>query len=173
MARKPFGVWFSLAIAIAVLGGWSGSKVGQKVALYRFRRLERREGNLPNDERARLQDILHQLQVLEISKTLALVEYSDQSLRRRLGVLEALEHESRAKDLKPVIDADIGIASAEIAVVEKQLGNAGDASRSMQAAREILGSLGWKDCSDEALEEAAKFELATFSFRTEREGNKK
>src|SRR5579862_1867256 len=110
MARKPFGVWFSLAIAIAVLGGWSGSKVGQKVALYRFRRLERREGNLPNDERARLQDILHQLQVLEISKTLALVEYSDkenhsdQSLRRRLGVLEALEHESRAKDLKPVID---------------------------------------------------------------------
>jgi hypothetical protein len=82
MAKKPFGVWFSLAIAIAVLGVWSGYKAGQKIALYRYRHLERHEGNLSNEDRARVQNHLQQLQILQFSDTIALVEYGSQATRR-------------------------------------------------------------------------------------------
>jgi hypothetical protein len=60
------GVWFSLALTILVLSAWLGSKLGEKVAVYRYRSAKSRSlGNLSGPEHEHLESVLDDLDAIE------------------------------------------------------------------------------------------------------------
>jgi hypothetical protein len=74
------GVWFSLALTILVLSALLGRKVGERVAVYRYRSAQNQSlGNLSAPEHAHLELVLDELQAIGIFR-----------LRNEMGWLRSL-----------------------------------------------------------------------------------
>lgn len=61
--------------------------------------------------------------------------------------------------LRPLIDLQLAIDYAEIARFERKIGHVPEADKARQSAQELLGSLGWKDVSEGALNSLADQEI--------------
>ena len=78
MKGNRIGVWFSLALAILGVSAWLGSKLGERVALYRYRSAQHHSlGSLSAPEHAQLESVLDELEATSILQITFLVNIND------------------------------------------------------------------------------------------------
>ena len=167
MKKGPIGVWFSLALALLILGVGLGWKVGQRLAATWYRSHQQRSGPLPAAEQARIHSIISALGAAQTSGLYAGLanDTKDPKIRERIlradiEDLRRLSARPELAEIRPVIDLHLGIAYAIAATIEKQDASKDAAARDMQSAQALFQSLGWQDCSEETLKTIAESEMA-------------
>ncbi len=161
MKRGPIGVWFSVAIAVLVLGLWLGSMLGSSVAHYWYGHHQQEQGTLTGPEQIRVESELAELsavQTLRLYASLAPREGKpgDKNLLNAIAGLENLKRRSNTPEIKPVVDLELGLATVHVAMAEQQNNNEEMAKKYMQSAQLLFKSLGWQDYSEETLKAVAK-----------------
>lgn len=164
MKKGPIGVWFSVALAILVLGVWVGSTLGSKVAPYWYRHQQQEQGTLYGPERAHVESVLSELAAIQMLQVYAVIAQNDKELGKQyllneIRDLEALRQRSDAQEIKPVIDLGVGLAYVDAAMAEEQDNNKELATKYMKSAQTLFQSLAWQDYSEDALRIAARREL--------------
>jgi hypothetical protein len=164
MKKGPIGVWFSVALAVLVLGIWLGWKLGPGIALrcYRFR--QEKIGRLSQTERAHVDSLLSELSALQTSWPYAAVANQPNGagkkfLTAELARLVALQSRPDAQEIRPVIDLEIALAHVDAAVAEEQDHSPEAATTHMKSAQALFQSLGWQDRSEQVLRAVARREL--------------
>ncbi len=161
---KRIGVWFSLALAILVLSAWLGSKLGAKVAVYRYRSAQSRSiGTLSAPEHAHLESVLDELETIGFFRINFLISPNDDKLKKtlpeQLGNIDTYRRKVKTAEAKPVIDMNLALADVVAAIVEEQNNNKGGAANYMRSAQSLYQSLGWQDYSENTLRHLAQREL--------------
>src|SRR5882672_11200217 len=150
MKNRHFGVWFSLALAIFLLSVWPGSKLGEKLAAYRYHSAQRRGlGNLSASEHAHLESVLDELDVIGFLRLSILASANNDKLKKVLpeevGKIEDFRRKVKASETKHVADLDLALADVVMALDEEQDNNKDMAKTHMRSAQSILQSLGWRE----------------------------
>jgi hypothetical protein len=161
--RKPFGVWFSLALAILALSTWSGWKLGERIAVYWYHHQQQKLGA----EQGRFESMLSVLDGLQTTELFAsaLAASSGKELelgkylRAEITELERLKGRPDYHEIKPLLEMHLALAYANTAIAEEQSGHKDLADSDMKSAQALFQSLGWKDYSTDALRIAGKREL--------------
>jgi hypothetical protein len=164
MKRGPIGVWFSVALAILVLGIWLGWKLGPGIAIYSYRFRQQKTGRLSQRERAHVDSVLSGLSALQTYWPYAAVVNKPKGAGKKfltgeLARLVALRNRSDAQEITPAIDLEIALANVDAAMAEEQDNDQEAAARHMKSAQVLFQALGWQDCSEETLRVVAKREL--------------
>jgi hypothetical protein len=167
MATMKFGrigVWFILALTILVLSALLGGKVGEKVALYRYRSAQNRSlGNLSAPEHAHLELVLDELQAIGIFRADILISPNNEKLRPtfpdQLARFEAFGEKVKTAEAKPVRDLNLALSDVVTAIVEEQSNNKDRAANYMRSAQSLYQTLGWRDYSENTLRAMAQREL--------------
>ncbi len=119
--------------------------------------------------------VLDDLQTMEIfasalaassGKELELGEY----LRAEITELERLKGRPDYREIKPILEMQLGLAYVNAAMAEEQSGHKDRADSDMKSAQALFQSLGWKDYSADALRVAAKRERWNPQARTKERG---
>jgi hypothetical protein len=167
MPRKPIGVWFSIALALLILGVGLGWKLGQRLAVTWYRSHQQRSGPLPSVEQARIHSMISALSAAQTSGLYAGLandtndtKLRDKTLRADIEYLRGLSARPELAEIRPVIDLRLGITYAIAATIEEQHASNDAAVQDMQSAQALFQSLGWQDCSEETLKTLAERELA-------------
>ena len=177
MKDRRIGVWFSLALTILVLSAWLGSKLGARVAVYRYRSDQTRSlGTLSAAEHAHLESVLDELVAVGYLRLTFLVSANDDKLKKTLpeqvGKIEIFKRKAYTTEAKPVIDMDLAFADLVSAISEEQ-GNKEWAANHMKSAQSLFQSLGWRDYSELTLRAVAKRQLDRWKPNSERFENPK
>ncbi len=166
MNKGPIGVWFSVALALLILGVGLGWKLGQRLAVTWYRSHQQRSGPLSPVEQARIHSIISALNAAQTSGLYAGLanDTNDPKLRERIlradiERLRSLSARPELAEIRPVIDLNLGIAYAIAATIDKQDASKDAAAQDMQSAQALFQSLGWQDCSEAMLNTVAKREL--------------
>lgn len=164
MKSGRIGVWFSLALAILVLSALLGGKVGERVAVYRYRSAQNRSlGNLSAPEHAHLESVLDELQAIGMFRLGILVSPNNEKLRPtfpdQLARFESFGKKVTTAEAKPVRDLNLALSDVVAAIVEEQSNNKERAANYMRSAQSLYQSLGWRDYSDNTLRAMAEREL--------------
>ena len=172
MKKGPIGVWFSVALAILVLGVWVGWKLGARIAVYSYRFRQQKIGALSATQRAHVESLLSELSAVQTLQLYAAIIHNHKELGKKflpseIAGLEALRHRSDAQEIRPVIDLDLGLAYVDAAMAEEQDNNKELATKHMRSAQTLFQSLGWQDCSEETLRAVAKRELDKWNAQTQ------
>jgi len=142
MLRKPFGVWFSLALAILALSTWSGWELGERIAVYWYHHQQQKLGAEQRRFESMLSD-LDDLQTMEIfasalaassGKELELGEY----LRAEITELERLKGRPDYREIKPILEMQLGLAYVNAAMAEEQSGHKDRADSDMKSAQALF-----------------------------------
>jgi hypothetical protein len=163
MLRKPFEVWFSLALAILALSTWSGWKLGERIAVHWYHHQQQKLGA----EQGRFESMLSVLDGLETTEIFAsaLAASSGKELqlgkylRAEITELERLKGRPDYGEIKTILEMQLGLAHVNAAMAEEQSGHKDLADSDIKSAQALFQSLGWKDYSTDALRIAAKREL--------------
>jgi hypothetical protein len=162
MKRGPIGVWFSVALAIIVLGYCAGWYVGDGIANYS----NRYRGGLSRPEQDHLDSMLSELNTFAdesgwpyVALTFDLRMDSKKDLTGKIARLAALRLQADAREITPEIDLAIGLAHVEAAMAEEQDNNPQAAAEHIESAQMLFQTLGWQDCSKDALKAVAQREL--------------
>ncbi len=163
MKDRRIGVWFSLTLAILVLSALLGSKVGARVAVYRYRSAQNRSlGTLSAPEHAHLESVLNELQTIGFFQVAFLISPNDEKFKKtlpeQLGQIDAYRKKVNTAEAKPVIDMNLALADMVAAIAEEQ-SNKDRAANYMRSAQSLYQSLGWRDCSEDTLKANAQREL--------------
>jgi hypothetical protein len=158
------GVWFSLALTILVLSAWLGSKLGEKVAVYRYRSAQSQSlGNLSDPERKHLESVLDDLDAIEFLRTTFLFSLNEDKpkmpLPEQLRNIDAFRRKVKTAEAKPIMDMNLALANVVAAIVEERQSNKDRAAVDMASAQALYRSLGWRDCSEATLNAVAQHEL--------------
>jgi hypothetical protein len=161
MLRKPIGVWFSIALVILILGAGLGWKLGQRLAVYRFRYQREAAAKLPASERPHVEAVFSALTTVTVSRLYAGIttpnpSFRTKALQSEIATLNRARQRPDLQDVEPIFDLNLAIAYVRLAEEESETQQAAQA---MQSAHALFRSLGWKDDSDDALRAAAKREL--------------
>ena len=164
MKKGPIGVWFSVALAILLLGLWVGSRLGSAAARYWYRHKQRAQITLGGPERAHLESVLSGLNTVPRLQLFAPIYANDKELGKKyllngVGVLESIEQRSNLQEIKPAIDFNLGRGYVYAEMIEEQTGDKERADRHMKSAQTIFQSLGWSDYSERTLKTVARREL--------------
>jgi hypothetical protein len=167
MPRKPIGVWFSIALALLILGVGLGWKLGQRLAVTWFRSHQQSSGPLSRAEQARIHFIVSALSAVQTSALYPRMandmndsKLRDKTLRADIEYLRVLSVRPELAEIRPVIELHLGIAYAIAATIEKQDASKDAAAQDMRSAQTVFQSLGWQDCSEETLKTLAERGLA-------------
>lgn len=178
MKKRPVGVWFSVALAILLLGLWVGSKLGSKVAYHWYHHQQQQAGTLQSLEREHVESVLSELSAIQTLQLYGRIPYNDKELGKKyllteIGGLEALAHRSHLREIRPVIDLDLALAYVDATIAEEQNNNQELATRYMKSAQALFQSLGWRDYSEQTLRIVAKRRLDKWNVQSQtREGRK-
>jgi hypothetical protein len=161
MPRKPIGVWFSIALVLLILGAGLGWKLGQRLAVYRFRHQREAAAKLPASERPHVEAVFSALTAVTVSRLYAGIttpnpRFRAKALHAEIATLNRAGQRADLQDVKPIFDLNLAIAYVRLAEEESETQQSAQA---MQSAHALFQSLGWKDDSDDALRAAAKREL--------------
>jgi hypothetical protein len=173
MKRGPFGVWFSLALAILVLGVWVGWKLGARIAAYSYRSRQQKIGTLSTTQRRHIESVSSDLSAAQAVQLLYVaVAFHDKKLGKeylsaQIAGLEARRHQSDAPEIRPVLDLDLGLAYVDAAMAEERDNNKELAAQHMKSAQALFQSLGWQDYSEETLRAVAQREIDRWSVHTQ------
>jgi hypothetical protein len=178
MKHGRIGVWFSVALVIMGLSAWVGSKLGTRVAAYRYRSAQHRSmGTLSASEHAHLESVLDELEAIGFSRTILLMSTNDDELKKvlpkNIGKFEDFGRRLNTAEAKPVFEANLALANAIAATVDEQSNNIERAAHEMQSAQSLFQSLGWKDCSDSTLRTFAQTEIERWGFKPQSGRNAK
>jgi hypothetical protein len=89
-----------------------------------------------------------------------LTQNNRESLRKNIENLQALRSKA-TQDVWPIIDLGIATDYAVMARLEERMSHAAESTVHRQAAATLLRSLGWKDVSDQLLNDLADERLKT------------
>jgi hypothetical protein len=161
---ERIGVWFSLALAILLLSAWLGSKLGARVAVYRYRSAQSRSiGTLSGPEHAHLESVLDELETIGFFRINFLISPNDDKLKKtlpeQLGNIDAYRRKVKTAEAKPVIDMNLALADVVAAIAEEQGNNKDRTANYMRSAQSLYQSLGWRDYSEGTLKALAQREL--------------
>lgn len=164
MKRGPIGVWFSVALALLILGGWLGYVTGSRVALHWFLHEREKQGPLHGPDRAHAESALSALTFIQTAQLYAGVTQNDENLGKKylLREIEGLEKLQRLPDvqeIRPITDFYVGFAYVDAALADEQENNKESAAMHMSSAQALFQSLGWRDYSADALRTVAGREL--------------
>jgi len=139
---KPLGVWFSLALAILALSTWSGWKLGERIAVNWYHHQQQKLGSEQRRFESML-SVLDDLQTMEIfasalaassGKELELGEY----LRAEITELERLKGRPDYREIKPILEMQLGLAYVNAAMAEEQSGHKDRADSDMKSAQALF-----------------------------------
>jgi len=175
---RRIGVWFSLALAILVLSAWLGSKLGARVAVYRYRSAQSRSlGTLSAPEHAHLESVLDELETIGFLQIGFLISPNDDKLKKtlpeQLGKIDAYRRKVKTAEAKPVIDMNLALADVVAAIVEEQSNNKDGAANYMRSAQSLYQSLGWRDYSEETLRDLSQRKLDEWKLDQQSRGHAK
>jgi hypothetical protein len=175
---KRIGVWFSVALVIMGLSAWVGSKLGARVAAYRYRSAQHQTmGSLTASEHAHLESVLDELNTIGMYRTILLVTTNDDKLKtgllERIGKFEDFGRHLNTTEARPVFDSDLALVSVVAAIADEQGNNMESAARHMRSAQSLFQSLGWKDYSDATIRLFAQTELDQWRLKPQDRGNAK
>jgi hypothetical protein len=164
MKVRRIGVWFSLALAILVFSAWLGSKLGARVAVYRYRSAQSRSlGTLSASEHAHLESVLDELQSIAFLRLTFLITLNDDkpkiTIPEQLGKIDAFRGKVNTAEAKPVMDMNLALADVVAAIAEERRNNKDRAADDIRSAQALYRSLGWRDYSEETLKVLAQREL--------------
>lgn len=175
---RRIGVWISVALAILVLGAWLGSKLGARVAVYRYRSAQSRSlGALSAAEHAHLESALDELQAIGYLRLVFLISLNDDkpkvSLPDQLRKIEVFEGKMNTVEAKPVADMNLALADVVAAIAETRRNNNDRATTDMRSAEALYRSLGWRDTSEETLKTFAQREVEKWMPNSQKRENTK
>jgi hypothetical protein len=175
---RRIGVWFSLALAILVLSAWLGSKLGARVAVYRYRSAQSRSlGTLSASEHAHLESVLDELEAIGFLRLTFLVSPNDDKLKKtlpeQLGKIDAYRRKVKTAEAKPVIDMNLALANVVAAIAEEQSNNKDRTANYVRSAQSLYQSLGWRDYSEETLRDMAQRKLDEWKLDQQSRGHAK
>jgi hypothetical protein len=164
MKRGPIGVWFSVALALLILGVWLGYATGPKVAKYWFLHQREKQGSFGASDRAHAESALSALNFIQTAHVFTGVSQSDKNLGkkyllREIEGLESLRRRPDAQEIRPVTDLYLGLAYVDAAMADEQENDKESAAMHMKTAQALFQSLGWRDYSADALNAVAGLEL--------------
>lgn len=170
MKRGPIGVWFSVALALLILGVWLGYMTGAKVAQHWVLHQREKQGPLHGPDRAHAESALSALTFIQTAQLYAGVTQNDENLGKKylLREIEGLEKLQRlpdAQEIRPVTDLYLGFAYVDAAMADEQENNKESAVMHMNSAQALFQSLGWRDYSANALKAVAVRELDKWKLR--------
>lgn len=155
---KPIGVWFSIAGLILLVSGWLGYQATLALVGVRFRAQQRRMiAALDPAARARFNSTLSALTVVQMLRlsTTAPSHSSPNDLRAEAEKIQKLAHHPETNDLQPVLELNLGLTYAQLATLEERT-NPAESRKYMDLAQDLFRSLGWRDCSEDALKDAGQ-----------------
>jgi hypothetical protein len=161
---KSIGVWFSIALAILALSAWLGSKLGARIAVYRYHSAQSRSlGTLSGPEHEHLESVLDELQGIGFLRLTFLVSPNDDKLTKtlpeQLGNIDVFRGKVKTAEAKPVIDMNLALADVVAAIAAEQSNNKDRAATYMRSAQSLYRSLGWRDYSEATLRDLAQREI--------------
>jgi hypothetical protein len=171
-------VWFSVAIAIFAMSWWVGATAGKRLAVYWVRHEQKQQEAKYGPERVHLDAELDELFAVSFLRIFVVYDLesktnSEKTLLGAVSDLQYLADHPNPADLKPVIDLELGIADVKAAAVEEQDNNRDLAESYMKSAQAIFQSLGWRDTSEENLENMMNIEFDRFDAPLPAEGGTK
>ena len=145
-----------MALALLVLSAWLGSKLGARIAVYKFRSDQKKNlGPFTASEHAHLESLLAELQAAQIFRVQFFVSANDDELKKTLpeqvAKFESFEKKTTTAEAKPVLEMDLAFAEVATAITEEQANNKDQSEKYMKSAQLLLQSLGWTDCSGQTL----------------------
>jgi hypothetical protein len=172
------GVWVSLALAILVLSALLGSKLGARVALYRYRSAQSRSlGTLSAPEHAHLESLLDELDAIAFLRLTFLISLNDDKqkvpLSEQLVRIDAFERRVNTAEAKPVMEMNLALADVVAALAEERRNNKDRAANDIRSAQALYRSLGWRDYSEETLKVIAHRELERWTHDSRTTGDAK
>jgi hypothetical protein len=164
MKVERIGIWFSLAVAILVTSAWLGSKLGARVALYRYHSTQRRSvGTLNAPEYTHLESVLDELDAIARLRLTFLISLNDDKskmpLPEQLEKITAFRGKVNTAEARPVMDMTLALANVVAAIAEERRNNKDRAETDLRSAQALYRSLGWQDCSEETLRNVAQHEI--------------
>jgi hypothetical protein len=162
--KRQLGLWFSIALAILLLGIWVGSMLGSAAGRYWYGHYWLETGSLSGPDQANIKSELADLSTVQSLHLLSLIAQNqpklrDEYLRKEIEGLMEMKRRSKIAEIKPVIDLVLGLAYVDSAIAEEQNHNAELTKKNIHSAQALFESLGWQDYSEEALKAVAKREL--------------
>jgi hypothetical protein len=158
--KFPLVTSFFIASAIFVGSAYVADKAALRIS-YRHREamafssLGKRDGQ-------ELRTTLRTLSFLSLSHLMTKYEPSTAqyytALEANIPSLQKLRSQAPER-LRPLIDLQLAIDYAEMAQFEQKIGHVSESGRARQSAQALLGSLGWKDVSEGALNSLADQEI--------------
>ncbi len=175
MNKRPIGAWSGVALLTLILSLWLGYKGGTGIAHARNSAQQRTMGSLSAAERAHLKAVLQALSRVQTLRFAAAhdLEKLRSNLLFEIENLENLRAQPDMQGVRPVVDLYLGIAYANLAILEERANNTSRAREYIQLAQEVFRSLGWQDYSEEALRAVAQREIDKWTFKTSREPTQK
>jgi len=157
--RKPFGVWFSIALVLLIAGGALGWIAGKRIEVLSYLHERQRLSALSEADQAHTDLIVAALskvtQMRLLAGPLAKPDLQARTRREQIDNLNLLRQRADLAEIKPILD--FNLARAEVLFAEKA-GDPQQAAQSIESARAIIQALGWEDSSDDALHDIAKRE---------------
>jgi len=152
MLRKPFGVWFSVALVLLIAGFAVGWLFGERVDYFWYLHERHRLSTLPKVEQAQADWMITALgKVAEMrlrASPVAEPNLQDQARRGQIDALNHMRQIGELAEIKPILD--LSVARAEVLLAEKS-SDPQQAAQARETARALIQSLGWEDSSDDAL----------------------
>ena len=153
---RRIGVWFSLALVIFALSAWAGSKIGTKVAVYRYRSDQKKSaGALGASEHAYIESLLDDLETVGIWRLPFILSPENdklkQALPEQLANAAKIRQDLKSPQVKAVFDLNLAFAYVIASMDEEQMNNKEQAAEYMKSAQPLFESLGWQGYSEDAI----------------------
>jgi len=153
--RLSFVLSLLACLALLPLGGYVGYLVAARIAFrYEQSKSFSALGRQDSQELRRIGETAYAFsisQLLVLEKTLV-------PLERHIGVLEKLRPKA-AYEFRPIVDLRLAEDHAAVARLEEQGNNSAQAAGHRRAAQDLLRSLGWRDISENALNQLGDRQL--------------
>jgi hypothetical protein len=161
---RRIGVWLSLALVVFALSAWAGSKIGTKVAVYRFYSSQKKSsGALSASEHAHLELVLEELSTAGLLRLPFLLSPRDDKLKKilpdQVEDTERFRQRVKTVEAKSAVEMDLAFDNVITAMAEEQISGKEQAARYMESAQSLFQSLGWKDYSENTLREVVNRDL--------------
>jgi hypothetical protein len=169
MKKRPFGVWFSVALALFALSIWLGSILGSRVARFWYQHYQLEYRTLSDAERTRVESELGVLSAIQTLRVYGLVsqnkkELWDKYLDNEIRGLEEIKLWSKVEEIRPLIDFHLGLAHVTAAMEKHQENQEELAKNHLESAQVLFKSLGWRETSVETLEGITRQDLEQWRY---------
>lgn len=176
MLRKPIGVWFSLALVIAIASGFAGYAIGRKIFSSRHRARQLSQCSLDKEDQERLIEQMSELGAIEMSK---LFSYANETEHPNgpggphtfIGWLQAVNQHTHYEDVRQVAAMNLAMTYERLALTEEKV-DPELKRKYLSSAQALLRGLGWTDTNESTLQAVAKREIRRWTPSEQKAGSK-